>query len=361
MKIKQFVAGAVFAAVVLSLAGSSALAQPVLRYTFDEASGNAVDSGQAPLTAATLEGGATRSTDTPSGSGMSLDMRTDNPYAHLLGADDTDLDSLTALTLTTWLKVEAYPTNASNNKRLVSKQAAGTFGGFNFSMNAVPNDGDVGPDNFKIGLFLGNNLSATPADFGFVFADVDVDAANKWVMLAVTYDSALTEANTKFYIGDGTTGVTQLGADQTLVQLTVDGGDAPVGVGYTHAAPTADTSVTGWQDDVRVYNTALDLAALDAIRLENLGGGGGNPADFDNSGGVDGLDLAEWKMGFGTTGTAAKGDGDADADMDVDGADFLIWQRELGAGAIAAVPEPATGLLFVLAMAACSAAARRSK
>jgi hypothetical protein len=340
---------------------SSAVAQPVLRYSFDEASGNAVDSGQAPLTAATLEGGATRSSDTPSGAGMSLDMRTDGPYAHLLGADDADLDNLTALTLTTWLKVEGYPTNVSNNKRLVSKQAAGAFGGFNFSMNAVPNDGDVGADNFKIGLFLGNNLSSSPTDFGFIFADVDVDAANKWVMLAVTYDSSLAEANTKFYIGDAATGVTQLGSDQTLVQLTVDGGDAPVGVGYTHAAPTADTSVTGWQDDVRVYNTALDLAALDAVRLENVGGGGGFAGDFTENGTVDAADLAAWQTGFGASGAALHTQGDADADMDVDGADFLVWQKEFGStgGGIASVPEPATGVLLALAVLSCCVMVRR--
>jgi len=344
------------ACALVCLVSAPAVAQPVLRFTFDEASGNAMDSGSAPLTIATLEGGATRSADTPSGSGMSLDMRTDSAYAHVLGVDDADLDGLTALTVTTWLKVESYPSNPSNNKRLVSKQAATTFGGFNFSMNATPNDGDVGPDNFRIGMFLGNNISAGPEDFGFAFADVDVDAANKWVLLAVTYDGA--SGTTKFYIGDVSTGVAQLGNDQSIVPMTVDGGDASVGVGYTHAAPTADTSVTGWQDDVRVYNTVLDLAALEAIRLENLGGGGGSPADFDNDGDVDGADLAEWTTGFGTTGAATKADGDANADMDVDGADFLIWQQEIGpAAGVAAIPEPAAGALLLLA-AACTAIRR---
>jgi hypothetical protein len=340
------------------LVGAPAVAQPVLRFTFDEAAGSAMDSGAAPLTVATLEGGATRSADTPSGSGLSLDLRTDGPYAHLLGTDDADLDGLAALTVTTWLKVEAYPTNLSNNKRLVAKQAAGAFGGFNFSMNATPNDGDVGADNFKIGMFLGNNISSGTDDFGFAFADVDVDAANKWVMLAVTYDGAT--GATKFYIGDVTTGVAQLGNEQFIVPMTVDGGDAPVGVGYTHAAPASDTSVTGWQDDVRVYNTALDLTALEAIRLENLGPGGGNPADFDGDQDVDGNDLAEWAMGFSTTGTATKADGDADLDMDVDGGDFLVWQQELGpAGGAAAIPEPAAGVLALLATLAGVTVRRR--
>ncbi|MBA3484633.1 MAG: hypothetical protein H0T51_22745 [Pirellulales bacterium] len=363
MKTNQLVVCTVFAAAVLSLAGSSALAQPVLRYTFDEATGAALDTGTAPLTDATLEGGAVRSADTPSGSGMSLDMRVDGPHAHLLGSDASDVDGLAALTLTTWLKVQTYLDATSNNKRLVSKQAAtATFDGFTFNMNASRIDAGidppVGPDSIRLGLFLGGDLG-----FASALSDAYVDAT-QWIFLAATYDSQTAEIN--YYTGGVSTPVTQLGTTQTLAlnPNIIDGMDARVAVGLTDAAPTADTSVTGWQDDVRVYSSALDLAALDAVRLENLGGGGGNPADFDNDGDVDGLDLAEWKMGFGTTGTAVKGDGDADADMDVDGADFLVWQQELGssgASAIAAIPEPATSLLVALAIAACSAAVRRSK
>src|SRR5688572_15846896 len=88
------------------LAPTAALAQPLLRYTFDEASGNALDAGAAPATDSTFEGGAVRSSDTPSGSGSSLDLRTDSPVAHLLGPDAAELDGLSALTLITWLKVE---------------------------------------------------------------------------------------------------------------------------------------------------------------------------------------------------------------------------------------------------------------
>jgi len=331
----------------------------VLRYTFDEASGAALDTGTGPATDGTLQGGATRSADTPSGSGMSLDLRTDGPYAFLEAPDTADFDGFSAFTLTTWLKVEAYP---SGNMRLVAKQSGtATFEGFTFNMNSTTNNGNpAAPDNFRLGLFIG---SADAFDFGF--SDVDAGAAD-WTFIAATYDSALGEI--KYFTGDADTPVTQLGSTAFLATIPgptpVDGADARFAVGLTDAAPTADTSVTGWQDDVRVYSSALDLAALDAVRLENLGGGGGNPADFNNDGDVDGLDLAEWKMGFGTSGTAAKGDGDADADMDVDGADFLVWQQELGstgASAIAAIPEPATGLLVVLAIAACSTVARRSK
>jgi hypothetical protein len=54
----------------------------------------------------------------------------------------------------------------------------------------------------------------------------------------------------------------------------------------------------------------------------------GLPADFDNSGTVNGADLAILRAGFGTN-----ANGDADNDGDTDGADLLIWQRQVGQSA----------------------------
>jgi hypothetical protein len=239
-----------------------ASAEPLLWYNFNEAGGNALDSGDAPPADAALLGGATRSSNTPSGFGSSLDLRDDaTTYAYALEGDANKLDGLGALTLTTWLNVEAY---TSGNNRLLAKQAAGTFGGFSWNMNATPNSGTVGPDNFRLGIFLGDDVTSA---FTFGFSTDDVDAHNKWVFLAVTYDGTQAANNTKFYIGGVNTPVSQLGGDLTLAQLTVEGGTSLLGVGYTDAAPTADTSVIGYQDDVRVYGGALNLDELEEVRF----------------------------------------------------------------------------------------------
>jgi hypothetical protein len=73
--------------------------------------------------------------------------------------------------------------------------------------------------------------------------------------------------------------------------------------------------------------------------------GGGAPiaGDFNGDSMVNGTDLTVWQGSYGQTGAGLDADGDADGD--VDGADFLIWQRALGAGVGAlattsAVPEP---------------------
>lgn len=249
-------------ATLVVLIPTVASAAPLLHYTFDESSGDALDSGDAPLTDATLLGGATRSSDTPSGQGYSLDLRDDaTTYAYALEGDAADLDGLSALTLTTWLKLDAY---TSGNNRLSAKQAAGSFDGFSWNMNATTNDGPVGPDNFRLGLFLGGGGGFT---FGFSNADA---SATEWAFLAATYDTATNTV--AFYMGDENTPVSLLGTPQVLPLNPgiIDGMSALFGVGYTDAAPTADTSAIGLQDDVRVYGSALSLAELEAVRQENI-------------------------------------------------------------------------------------------
>lgn len=66
------------------------------------------------------------------------------------------------------------------------------------------------------------------------------------------------------------------------------------------------------------------------------------PGDFNNDGGVNQLDRALWEFAYG------------DQPNYLDGGDFLTWQRTFGSGAIAVrfVPEPASGVLLMLAGAA---------
>jgi hypothetical protein len=78
-------------------------------------------------------------------------------------------------------------------------------------------------------------------------------------------------------------------------------------------------------------------------------------ADFDEDGDVDQTDLDIWRGAYDLNQL-----GDADGDNDSDGNDFLIWQRQLGSkpavaangAAQAAVPEPGSAVLAVLALAA---------
>lgn len=78
-------------------------------------------------------------------------------------------------------------------------------------------------------------------------------------------------------------------------------------------------------------------------------------ADFDRDGDVDGDDLHNWRAAY-TDGTTL---GDADGDGVTNGRDFLIWQRQVGLGAVAgsfAVPEPTSAVLLLMG---CLALAHR--
>jgi len=70
------------------------------------------------------------------------------------------------------------------------------------------------------------------------------------------------------------------------------------------------------------------------------------PGDFDGNGVVDDADLTQWEGDFGVN-----ADSDANDDGNSDGADLLIWQKNLGStgslgAASAAVPEPSSALLL---------------
>jgi hypothetical protein len=87
---------------------SSASGQiPLLRYSFDEPSGDALDTGSGASANGTLNGGAIRSASTPSGAGSSMSFLSESPYAYLLGPDADKLDGLNQLTLTTWLNLSS--------------------------------------------------------------------------------------------------------------------------------------------------------------------------------------------------------------------------------------------------------------
>lgn len=88
-----------------------------------------------------------------------------------------------------------------------------------------------------------------------------------------------------------------------------------------------------WRVDYQSSNVSLDVLFS---------------ADFNGDGTVDGDDLADWHIGYGSL-LANHADGDADGDGDVDGQDFLIWQTQEGLSAplsaVVQIPEPAAVFL----------------
>jgi len=106
------------------------------------------------------------------------------------------------------------------------------------------------------------------------------------------------------------------------------------------------------------------LMGFDNILLQTQAGSvGGDNADFNDDGIVDGADFLIWQRGFGTGNNLATGD--ANGDLAVTDADLTIWKNQFGTdptpvtAAVGAVPEPTTLALAGLAMVAAGLAARR--
>lgn len=258
----------VVTAAALAFAAQLAHAAPLLHYNFDEGTGaTAADLGTGTPAPGMLVGAAW-TTNTPSGTSPaavdSSGAATGN-LKYVTAGDVDKLDGLSQFTLTTWINLQDVPTG---NRRLLAKQAAGTFDGFNWNISDPGNGDPRSAGAFGMRMFVGGSTAfafdGVPTDPNFV-----VNADNQWAFVAVTYDGTLTSNNTSYYAGYENGPVTLL-ATTTVNAGTTNPSTAAFTIGHTDAAPTANTSIPGFIDDARVYGSVLSLAELDEVRLENV-------------------------------------------------------------------------------------------
>jgi hypothetical protein len=264
---KPLLIGCAALATALTCLAPAANASLLLQYQFDEAAGaNAADTGTGAPAPGTLVNSAW-TTNTPSGSGAAVDTSgASSASLRYVSAGDVDkLDGLSAFTLTTWINLQATPTG---NRRIMSKQAATSFDGFAWNISDAGDGSARSASAFGARLFVGGSsgfaFDAVPSDPAFV-----INADHQWTFLAVSYDGTQTSDNVHYYAGSASGAVTLL-ATTTVNAGTTNASSAVFGLGYTDAAPTADTSLPGYIDDARVYDAALSAQALDAVRLSNV-------------------------------------------------------------------------------------------
>ncbi len=76
------------------------------------------------------------------------------------------------------------------------------------------------------------------------------------------------------------------------------------------------------------------------------------PGDYNKDDTVNGLDLAAWESTFGTSVTSDFDGADGDGNQLIDGADLLVWMRQMGQSQVGstesarAIPEPSTVALL---------------
>jgi VCBS repeat-containing protein len=239
---------------------------PLLRYGFDEAAtGNAPaqDSGQAPAAPGTFTGGATRTPSTPGfASTGALDLSV--PGSNTVNAGHVSkLDSATALTVTAWINVRS--TSNLVGKELISDaNVPGSFtSGWDFTFASTTGSATAG--DTAVSFLVYNSSGAGQGKQSPAFT-----ASNRWVFVAATLDA---NRSLTLYEGDTSSPVSQLGTPATLSYGLAPNAASLIvgGSGYAPTSPSYTPST--WVDDVRIYNTALTAAQLDAVRQSNLPAG----------------------------------------------------------------------------------------
>ena len=126
-------------------------------------------------------------------------------------------------------------------------------------------------------------------------------------------------------------------------------------------------------DDLMIGSSLLNPVAFDNVVLGDLIGTGNGrldvdffrfasvSSDFNQDGGVNGLDFLIWQRGLGSAGGLAEGD--ADGSGFVDAADLAVWEAQYGiaplGGILATVPEPSSVSLLVSGLLTATVLRRR--
>lgn len=255
----------ILATAAMGLLTHSANAAMVVRYTFDEGSGTVLNTGGTAGSAGnlTIQPAATYSSSGQGVSGATGDyafqgtsgQNAANNSVAQTAADLSGLDNLGALTITGWLNVAN--TNAFTNDSNIVNNQSGFGSGFLLRTNP----------GGQLKLFI-NNFSASVSDSAGGAYDNDL---NSWVFFAVTFDGAIDDSlgvAVKFYQGT-TAAASTLVSDVNRNATNTGNNSGPLNIG-NQASGSIGTGFNGMLDDIRIYDTALDSTAIEAIRQSAL-------------------------------------------------------------------------------------------
>jgi hypothetical protein len=114
--------------------------------------------------------------------------------------------------------------------------------------------------------------------------------------------------------------------DELLTTVPLD--DKPRAVAVPLSIPVAQLAGS---DGLMTFRLTGPTATPSVVRIDNIELTAPlAPADFDQDGVVDGADFLAWQRGMGAMSGAARPDGDADGDGAVDGDDLTLWRDGFG-------------------------------
>lgn len=245
---------------LMAVAGSIATGQGalLLQYTFD--AGTAADTGTGTPANGTLINGGSFTTNTPGGSGQAYSTGagvntylTTGTTATPEAGPPAKLTALNAFTISFWVNLQAAP---AVNDRLVSTWDTGLSNGFDLRINSTS------ATDMQLTAVV-DSVTASSS------ANLSAPSTNSWLFVAFTYDGSLTASNLILYSGSISAAATQLGTALSVNSGAVSTTGTAFQVGGTGAS-SADRSPSAFFDDVRVYDTVLTAAELEAVRLGNI-------------------------------------------------------------------------------------------
>lgn len=232
-----------------------------LRWTFDEASGNALAinssgafaAGAGVFSTNTVGVPARSTSERPGNAGASLDLSGNSANNDHVRAPDTSgslnsLEDFTSMTLTFWVKLTA--SSLAGNERILSKCAG--IGGYELMMSGTPSAA-------RLNLNLNNQSSSAPSS-----GTVNLTG---WTFVAVTWTGG---TGVTYYAGSQTTAPVVFGALAALSNgnpAAITANTAAFQLGGRDGV-SGDRTAAGFYDDVRLYASALTPAEIDIVRQQ---------------------------------------------------------------------------------------------
>lgn len=257
--IKRSLTAVALAASFLPYLGAQSL---LLNWNFDESdsgTANATDHGETPLAPGIFSNTATRTGNTPAGFSLGAADVTASDSSLVITQPSTldgKLDNLTSLTVSLWVNFQDDPAALDRIFRVGAPGAGGN--GFGIRIENPPS-GTLSASNFDVSL----DLTSTGAGaFG-----ASLDADDKWLFLAITWDAASSQDNVALYVGTENQAVQFAGFGNRPI---TDSGVVSNTLGLGGLPGTTSRAISAYLDDFRVYSGAGDLDFAESIRVSNI-------------------------------------------------------------------------------------------
>jgi uncharacterized delta-60 repeat protein len=246
---------------------------PLVQYGFDEGAvgdGPAYNAGSVASATGRFVGLAGRSGSAGvNGSRGAAAFGTPGDY--LTAGNVPAIGTSTALTVSFWVNLQGAP---KNGDVLVQDMPANFAGlaqyvwGWQIGITSAAGTGPTA-SSFRPALTLQMSNGTTGSSGGTVPLQMNLNAANQWVFLAVTVQPNGLGTAGSYFVATPTTAVTNPQGAQFNYMYT-GGGDPGALVAGGTDAPGVNHTPPAWIDDLRVDNKALSLSDLEAIRQQTL-------------------------------------------------------------------------------------------